>query len=320
MRRGMGGEGLSIVRPAAEFSQQQQQQSSSSSYGSTTFASGRYVEESSNGSGGGGHLYPAGGEDRNADGPSPSDDGRYGPAAAGSAASMTAARRAAARRASSIPPLKGEPLPPWLSRIDSVPPPTGLELERQVSRLRRDMSDGSNLSDEEVHEVVLAIERAAKALSSRRSSQGGGGGRGNAASLISGVIDFCSIVVETMELGRDALVAAAFHYCSCVSAIEAELNAAAEAGRRTDGEDDLGESPRRGRGGSVAAVAGMVNNPDPFPSHSSFARLGGGTRRRLPLPPRRIRRREIRRIGSAYSPGRGEAQGDGGRGVRRLDL
>jgi hypothetical protein len=38
------------------------------------------------------------------------------------------------------------------------------------------------------------------------------------ADLKAGAAEFCLILVETMEMGVSSLVAAAFHYCSCVRA------------------------------------------------------------------------------------------------------
>jgi ppGpp synthetase/RelA/SpoT-type nucleotidyltranferase len=40
---------------------------------------------------------------------------------------------------------------------------------------------------------------------------------------MAGAAEFCTIMVETMEMGLNALVAAAFHYCSCVSAREKQV-------------------------------------------------------------------------------------------------
>lgn len=40
---------------------------------------------------------------------------------------------------------------------------------------------------------------------------------------IAGAAEFCTIMVETMEMGLNALVAAAFHYCSCVTAREKQV-------------------------------------------------------------------------------------------------
>lgn len=40
---------------------------------------------------------------------------------------------------------------------------------------------------------------------------------------MAGAAEFCTIMVETMEMGLNALVAAAFHYCSCVTAREKQV-------------------------------------------------------------------------------------------------
>jgi ppGpp synthetase/RelA/SpoT-type nucleotidyltranferase len=41
---------------------------------------------------------------------------------------------------------------------------------------------------------------------------------------MAGAAEFCTIMVETMEMGLNALLAAAFHYCSCVSAREQHIH------------------------------------------------------------------------------------------------
>lgn len=43
---------------------------------------------------------------------------------------------------------------------------------------------------------------------------------GKSRNLVAGAADFCHMLVDCMEMGLNALVAAAFHYCSCVKARE----------------------------------------------------------------------------------------------------
>ena len=62
----------------------------------------------------------------------------------------------------------------------------------------------SFFSPDEIRELLMAIEDAS--LGDRNK--------------MSGAAEFCTLLIETMEMGFNALVAAAYHYSSCVSARE----------------------------------------------------------------------------------------------------
>ena len=92
-------------------------------------------------------------------------------------------------------------LPPWLSLNQARFAP------RKLRRLQRDLS--SHLSQKEIDQVITAIK-----LSS-----------GGDEKKIAGASDFCSILVNSLEmLDVPALCAAAYHYTSLVSVRERELN------------------------------------------------------------------------------------------------
>lgn len=92
-------------------------------------------------------------------------------------------------------------LPPWLSLNQARFAP------RKLRRLQRDLS--SHLSQKEIDQVITAIK-----LSS-----------GGDEKKIAGASDFCSILVNSLEmLDVPALCAAAYHYSSLVSVRERELN------------------------------------------------------------------------------------------------
>ena len=88
-------------------------------------------------------------------------------------------------------------MPTWLSS------PKHHLAEHNLSKLQSGLRD-SYFTENEALKLLYAIEEAA----------------GNDAQKIAGAAEFCLMLVETMELGLDALVAAAFHYCSCVTARE----------------------------------------------------------------------------------------------------
>ena len=90
-------------------------------------------------------------------------------------------------------------LPTWLSV------PRSHLLETTIQNLRTSMMT-SFFSENEVIKLTLAIEEAAF----------------GDAQKMAGAAEFCLIMVETMEMGLNALVAAAFHYCANVSARERE--------------------------------------------------------------------------------------------------
>ena len=87
------------------------------------------------------------------------------------------------------------PLPPWLSI------PRHHLSETNLQRLKQVMSD-SQFTENEALKVMYAIEEAA---------------RGD-AQLVAGACDFLMLILGTVEMGADALVAAAFHYCSSYTA------------------------------------------------------------------------------------------------------
>lgn len=91
-------------------------------------------------------------------------------------------------------------LPTWLRRSKSH------LYEQNVGKLR-DVMLQSFFSEIETLKLVFAIQEASS------------GDRNK----MSGAAEFCSILVETMDVGLDTLLAAAFHYCSCVTAREESL-------------------------------------------------------------------------------------------------
>lgn len=88
-------------------------------------------------------------------------------------------------------------LPIWLSLDKSH------LMESNMKALRDFMGD-SFFTDKETRILADAIEEASL---------------GN-AQKIAGAAEFCLLLAETMDMGLDALTAAAFHYCSCVTARE----------------------------------------------------------------------------------------------------
>jgi len=96
---------------------------------------------------------------------------------------------------SSILQQETTPLPPWLASSKSHLAESNLQELTNAMR-------ASFFTENESLRLVSAIEEAAN------------GDR----NLLAGAADFCLILVETMEMGLQALVAAAFHYCSCVTA------------------------------------------------------------------------------------------------------
>ncbi len=91
-------------------------------------------------------------------------------------------------------------LPTWLAE------PRAHLYEENVGRLR-DIMLNSFFTENEILKLVYAIQEAA------------GGDRNKMA----GAAEFCLILVETMEMGIQALLAGVFHYCSCVTAREESL-------------------------------------------------------------------------------------------------
>ena len=91
-------------------------------------------------------------------------------------------------------------LPTWLAE------PRAHLYEEHVRRLRDSMLN-SFFTENETLKLVYAIQEAS------------GGDRNKMA----GAAEFCLILVETMEMGIQALLAGVFHYCSCVTAREEAL-------------------------------------------------------------------------------------------------
>ena len=98
----------------------------------------------------------------------------------------------------SEPSLAG--MPTWLKLQKA-------HLEQENMGLLREAMLGSFFTENEVLKLQYAIEEAANGDSNK----------------IAGAAEFCLIMVETMEMGLNALVAAAFHYCHCVAARERSL-------------------------------------------------------------------------------------------------
>jgi ppGpp synthetase/RelA/SpoT-type nucleotidyltranferase len=101
---------------------------------------------------------------------------------------------------------------PKAASLDRPMMPTWLRVskahlvQKNMEKLRDAMLQ-SFFTETEVLKITYAIQEASN---------------GN-ASKMAGAAEFCLIMVETMEMGLNALVAAAFHYCSCVEARERSL-------------------------------------------------------------------------------------------------
>eukprot|EP00551_Chaetoceros_affinis_P000387 CAMPEP_0203638600 /NCGR_PEP_ID=MMETSP0088-20131115/4583_1 /ASSEMBLY_ACC=CAM_ASM_001087 /TAXON_ID=426623 /ORGANISM="Chaetoceros affinis, Strain CCMP159" /LENGTH=730 /DNA_ID=CAMNT_0050493275 /DNA_START=199 /DNA_END=2391 /DNA_ORIENTATION=- len=90
---------------------------------------------------------------------------------------------------------------PYVSVNDEMPTwlrPKGDKAEIKLTNLRQFMTS-SYLSQLEADSVISAI---------REASSGD-------LNKMAGAADFCLLLVETMEMGVDTLIAAAFHYCEC---------------------------------------------------------------------------------------------------------
>ena len=91
-------------------------------------------------------------------------------------------------------------MPIWLSV------PQSHLVQHNMGRLQQAMTK-SFFTENEASKLMDAIADAANGDSDK----------------LAGAADFCLILVETMEMGLPALIAAAFHYCHCVSARERSL-------------------------------------------------------------------------------------------------
>ena len=96
-------------------------------------------------------------------------------------------------------------MPAWLSMNKSH------LAEFNLQKLERALH-ASFFTENEALKLLFAIQEAA---------------RGDQR-LIAGVTEFCLMLCETMELGMEALLAAAFHYCSCVVARQQRSNVLSE--------------------------------------------------------------------------------------------
>jgi (p)ppGpp synthase/HD superfamily hydrolase len=76
-------------------------------------------------------------------------------------------------------------------------------MERNLDALKENMRS-SLYTENEVSKLMFAIEEAS--LGNRN--------------IMAGAAEFCLILTETMDMGLNTLIAAAFHYCSCVEARE----------------------------------------------------------------------------------------------------
>mmetsp|Transcript_30907 Transcript_30907/g.51422 ORF Transcript_30907/g.51422 Transcript_30907/m.51422 type:complete len:777 (+) Transcript_30907:2779-5109(+) len=100
-------------------------------------------------------------------------------------------------------------LSPSATSPSTMEMPTWLRLSKahlvhENMELLRNAMLQSFFSETEVLKLTYAIQEASN---------------GN-ANKMAGAAEFCLIMVETMEMGLNALIAAAFHYCSCVNARE----------------------------------------------------------------------------------------------------
>lgn len=100
-------------------------------------------------------------------------------------------------------------MPSWLR-------PSGNSAAEKLAHLRSVMnhSDDSYLSQLEAEQVISAIKEASDGDPRK----------------IEGAVDFCQVLVETMEMGVATLIAAAFHYCDAFAA--REKSACAQFGRK----------------------------------------------------------------------------------------
>jgi len=110
-----------------------------------------------------------------------------------------------------------EELPAWL-REDKAH-----LMQENMDKLRSAMlSSSSFFTESEAMKLTYAIREASQ----------------HNPHKMAGVAEFCLIMVETMEMGLNALVAAAFHYCECVNARERSLRSC-RIGSEYDDVDSL---------------------------------------------------------------------------------
>ena len=137
-------------------------------------------------------------------------------------------------------------LPPWLLHVPSQSAPVRLR------RLRSDLRP--HLSAREAGSVIDAV-RAAASGDPRK---------------VAGAADFCSILVNSLELaGVSVLCAAAFHYCSLVAVREREVEEAAGGGGReecgVEEEECLRQAGADAKFLCALAGSGELKRRDTFP-------------------------------------------------------
>lgn len=92
--------------------------------------------------------------------------------------------------------LTPQQLPAWLAI------PQSHLAEANMKALQSEMRESSYFTENESRKLMLAIEDAAEGDRSK----------------VAGAAEFCLLLQETVEIGFNALVAACYHYCSCVTA------------------------------------------------------------------------------------------------------
>jgi len=95
------------------------------------------------------------------------------------------------------PLIPSDDMPPWLINQ------RGLSVEKTLDELIQAMSD-SYLSEKDSNVIIAAVKDASR----------------DDPDKLTRVAEFCLILVETMEMDVDTIVAAAFHFCLCVTARE----------------------------------------------------------------------------------------------------
>jgi len=96
-------------------------------------------------------------------------------------------------------------LPPWLAVLQEQ------DLEMKLARLRSSL-ERSYMTNEETDDVIRALEMSCN---------------GDPVKM-SGVASLCLPLVEFMEMGRDTIAAAVFHYNSCLSARASSFSSASD--------------------------------------------------------------------------------------------
>ena len=99
-------------------------------------------------------------------------------------------------------------MPTWL-RHDI--PPTPNTIDEKMEKLRSCMK--IHFSPSDINTIVNAVKIASK----------------DSREKISGALDFLYILVNVMDMGKPALIAAAFHYCSCVAVHEASSSSSSSS-------------------------------------------------------------------------------------------